>query len=189
MSKPERRDPEKEAFWRSTIHDYRKSGLGQTEYCRQHGLNVNSLNAWIRIIKSRDEERRVGNSRRRKKDEEPYWSFVLDDWQQSGLTLKEFARGRRLKYQSLCYWKAKILPDVSDDEVVSAGSGQLAADSFIPVRVIEPSEEPARGKPARAVTQQSDSLEIVLRCGRVIRLSSHCEPAFLIAVISAIEAC
>jgi hypothetical protein len=186
MSKPERRDPEKEAFWRSTIHDYRKSGLGQTEYCGQHGLNVNSLNAWVRIIKSRDEERRLDNSRRRKKDEEPYWSSVLDAWQKSGLTLKEFARGRRLNLQSLCYWKAKILADVSDEE---AGSGQVASDSFIPVRILDSSEEPARGEPARPVTQQRAVLEIVLRCGRLIRLTSQCEPAFLIAVISAIEAC
>ena len=35
MSKPERRDPAKEKFWRETIADYRGSELSQLEFCAQ----------------------------------------------------------------------------------------------------------------------------------------------------------
>ncbi|MGH8399176.1 MAG: IS66 family insertion sequence element accessory protein TnpA [Gammaproteobacteria bacterium] len=190
MSKPERRDPEKEKFWRNTISEYRSSGLGQTEFCRQRGLNVNSLNAWVRILKTRDKEQM--SKRRQKVNEkngESYWSAMLSDWQESGLTLRQFAIGRKVNYKSMCRWKNTLLPCLAQNPVSQHhSSAGKPSDSFVPVRVVDTGEEPTIQSNEQAV-RRAGVLEVILRCGRIIRVSPDCRLEFLSAVVSVIERC
>ena len=45
--------PEKAAYWSGHIATWRRSGLSQGAYCRQHGLSQSSLNYWrARLSKS-----------------------------------------------------------------------------------------------------------------------------------------
>ena len=149
MSKPERRDPEKEKFWRRTLLEYRSSGLGQTEFCRQRGVNVNSLNAWARILRARDGEEMKSKSRTSVKS------------------------GRR----SL----------VSTANLAELGdrSNEIMPESFVPVEVVDSSREVT--KPKSDVAVQSHFLEVLLRRGIVIRVSSQCPQKFLGEVVSMLD--
>jgi hypothetical protein len=51
-----RRDLEKESFWRDQIKAHKLSGLSRSVFCRQHQLNVNALSKWTQIVKKRDLE-------------------------------------------------------------------------------------------------------------------------------------
>ena len=46
------RDPGREAFWRQTLADFRKSGLSVREFCRREKLHESAFYAWRRTIKS-----------------------------------------------------------------------------------------------------------------------------------------
>jgi hypothetical protein len=56
MSTTRQRDPHKERFWRRSLRQWRNSGLGIAEFCRQQGLAAASFHAWRRILAQRDLE-------------------------------------------------------------------------------------------------------------------------------------
>lgn len=39
--------------WQSIIDDWQQSGLSQSQYCRQHSINVNRFYAWKHLLKTR----------------------------------------------------------------------------------------------------------------------------------------
>jgi hypothetical protein len=49
-----RRDPEREAFWRSVVLRQVASGLSVRAFCRQQGLAESAFHAWRRTIAERD---------------------------------------------------------------------------------------------------------------------------------------
>jgi hypothetical protein len=46
-------------FWREHVHAWRRSGERRDDYCREHGLNVQTFNLWVGRL--RDELRPGGN--------------------------------------------------------------------------------------------------------------------------------
>jgi hypothetical protein len=38
--------PDREAFWRDTLADWKRSGLAVTQFCRQHRLNLSNFYRW-----------------------------------------------------------------------------------------------------------------------------------------------
>jgi hypothetical protein len=187
MSKPERRDLAKESFWRKTVADYRSSRLGPAEFCRQRGLNVNTLNSWARILRARDAET-VSRNRRKDQNDEAFWWSALDDWRQSSLTLKDFARGRKLNYRRLLRWKHKVLSESAARPAETTVDTQELGASFVPVRVVDSIEPPVTSKPISDREQSSGVIEVVLKCGRTIRVHD-CQPEVLRAMVLAVESC
>jgi transposase-like protein len=47
------RDPGREAFWRQTLANFRKSGLSVREFCRREKLHESAFYAWRRTIRER----------------------------------------------------------------------------------------------------------------------------------------
>ena len=52
------RDPGREAFWRQTLANFRKSGLFVREFCRREKLHESAFYAWRRTIKERGPRQR-----------------------------------------------------------------------------------------------------------------------------------
>jgi transposase-like protein len=50
----QRRDPERERFWREAVAGHRKSGLSVRAFCRQRGLSEPNFYAWRRQLEERD---------------------------------------------------------------------------------------------------------------------------------------
>jgi hypothetical protein len=188
MAKPERRDPEKERFWRKTIVDYHASGLGQAEFCRQRGINVNSLNAWARIIRARDAENVAlqKKANKQKRNGEHYWFRILDDWQQSGLPLNDFARRKKINYRTLLRWKQKLLPELTGapTQAKEAPLARENVNDFVPVQIIDEQRSP---KSNFQSTEKTVAIEIVMRSGHVIRIPQDCRPELLSSLLAAIE--
>ena len=56
MAKPERRDPDKEKFWRRMVQRWQRSRWTARDFCEEHGLSEASFYAWRREIARRDQE-------------------------------------------------------------------------------------------------------------------------------------
>jgi hypothetical protein len=54
MSTTKPRDLSKERFWRRRLREWRNSGLGIAEFCRQQGVSAPSFYAWRRTLAQRD---------------------------------------------------------------------------------------------------------------------------------------
>lgn len=51
------RDDAKEAFWKSHLDGWKKSGLSKRAYCTEHNLAYSSLMSWRREIEIREREK------------------------------------------------------------------------------------------------------------------------------------
>jgi hypothetical protein len=47
------------AFWEGHVRDWRRGGLSQTKYCREHGLSKHGLSYWKRRLDGDDKEQPV----------------------------------------------------------------------------------------------------------------------------------
>jgi hypothetical protein len=54
VSRPHRRDPKLEQFWRTTLAKWTQSGLNIRDFCRKHRLAEPSFYSWRREIAARD---------------------------------------------------------------------------------------------------------------------------------------
>ncbi|QDV17750.1 hypothetical protein Pan153_24050 [Gimesia panareensis] len=52
----QRRNPNREAFWRTTISDRMQSGLSIRAFCEREGLSEPTYHYWRRELKKRDAE-------------------------------------------------------------------------------------------------------------------------------------
>jgi hypothetical protein len=56
MSTKNWRDPAKERFWRTTVRQWRRSGLSVRAFCQQQCLSEPNFYAWRRILAERQAE-------------------------------------------------------------------------------------------------------------------------------------
>jgi hypothetical protein len=56
MAKGQRRNPEREAFWRDVLARQAKSSLSVLAFCKREGVLDSSFYTWRRRIKARDRE-------------------------------------------------------------------------------------------------------------------------------------
>ena len=56
-----RRDAEKEQYWRGVFEAQGASGKTVLEFCREKGLNANSIDGWRRELRMRDSEKAAGD--------------------------------------------------------------------------------------------------------------------------------
>ena len=105
-----RRDLEKESFWRDKIKAHRLSGLSRSTFCRQHQLNLNALSKWTQIIKMRDLETKTSGRKttRTKSYSADERRRLVERWKSSGLSQVEFCRKEGLFDWQLSDWKGRI---------------------------------------------------------------------------------
>ena len=98
---------------------------------------------------------------------------VLAGWQGSGLTLREFGRRRGIPVSTLSWWR-KVLRNAG--ETVKAGSNSEPAGAAVVF-----TEVPPRAR----VAMPGSVMEIVLRSGHVLRVSSGADLDTLQRVLQA----
>ena len=47
-------------YWKEKVSQFQKSGLSQSEFCRQHGLKLSSLNYWYHSFPNSRQETKKG---------------------------------------------------------------------------------------------------------------------------------
>jgi hypothetical protein len=96
---------------------------------------------------------------------ERLWRQRLKEWQRSGQTGRDFCQRHGLSEPSFYCWRREI---AKRDREPAAAERQAA---FVPVRVVA-----------------SAPIDVVLRCGRVVRVPAGFDAAQLRAVVQALEA-
>lgn len=145
--------------------------------------------------------------------QEQFRTTTVERWERSGLTQREFSRREGIQEWQLSYWKHQVQANrkkraacevqvrASDrglrhgkerarkmyehKQSTEAQADRSEGSPFVPVQLVDFSEE--HSDSGRDVNGSCCVLEVVLRCGRVIRVSSGCQPNFLRAVVSAVE--
>ncbi|MGA9208686.1 MAG: hypothetical protein WB347_12845 [Terriglobales bacterium] len=84
------RDPGREAFWRQTVANFRKSGLSVREFCRREKLHESAFYAWRRTIKER-------GPRQRGRKPPAFVPLVLGDMHPAASITLELRGGRFLR--------------------------------------------------------------------------------------------
>jgi hypothetical protein len=120
---------------------------------------------------------------------EQYWRNVLDEWRVSEESAAVFCRRHGYKYYLFQDWRRVVAQ--RDAERAAAvtkrrsnkarrtrkHSNDRLAD-FVPARLIETPPAP----PSVNV-----NMEVVLRCGMIVRITSECRPDFVSSVVAALE--
>lgn len=186
------RNSDVEKFWRRAIERQKASGLTVRQFCAAEGLKDYSLWYWGRRLQAREHVARGSDSRGnrntpstlRRTKREKFWTVLLEEWQKSGLSLKEYARRRKVGYKALCRWRRQLLPELSSQPEHNQSRHQKKpTPEFATVRLADEPEE----FHTNTSEDIGNVIEIVLKNTRLIRVSSNCSLAFLSRVVSALE--
>jgi hypothetical protein len=113
---------------------------------------------------------------------EKFWRRSIRQQQRSGLTVRAFCLREGLKEGAFRWWRQALAR--RDREVAATtqadreGEPIEAAPTFLPVRLLDPEEIPARPSPP---------IEVVLRTGPTIRVPSGFDPRTLGQVLAVLE--
>ena len=112
------------------------------------------------------------------------WSRLVAAWRQSGQNSKVFAELYGLNRGTLLYWSYRLAKASNPASAKEKGPAQAAG--FLPVQVMD---EPASVPEPEGISLDSGSLEVVTRCGRVIRCSGAVDVNALRTMLQAVESC
>lgn len=102
---------------------------------------------------------------------------LVDAWRRSGLSQRAFAQQRQIQPHLVSYW-ARQFP--ASQPIAASAPAAAAVTDFVEVTVARP--EPSSSRVARS----GSPLEILLRCGAVVRVVPGVDPALLRIVVSAL---
>lgn len=114
------------SYWSVHVEAWRRSGLAQEAYCRQHGLSRNTFRRWLAVleaanvlqIKDRERRRRARqplSADRRSKAVQAFWAMHVEALNWCGLSLRDYATAHQLSPHSLKRWRDLI--DGGDVEI------------------------------------------------------------------------
>lgn len=103
-----------------------------------------------------------------------YWAEQVAAWAQSGLSQLEFCRQQGINGGTFAWWKRRLLRGRAGELPKERGRPPRASGRFVEVRLTGAS---------------SATYEVVLACGRSIRVPSQFDPQILSRLIAAVESC
>ena len=168
MVKRKVRDADLEKFWRQAHERQKASGLSVTAFCQSEGLKDYTFWWWGRELKARD---RASAATKVSKDSVKRKRNLHTGDPEPTVESPEPAVEKKAKKQN-----APTTAQCDHDN--------RPENDFAPVRVVGDEEEVAADTKSTAV---SSIVEIVLKCGRLIRISSDCPPEFLTKIVAAVE--
>ena len=102
------------------------------------------------------------------------WRRIVDDWRQSGLSAREFAKGKGISAGMIYAWSSRL-----GKQGTSLPPVPPTAPKFLPVAIIEEASSVLPGR--------SDLFEVVLPRGEVIRVLPGADLAQLGRVVAALR--
>ena len=126
-------------------------------------------------------------------DRERYWRGVLRDCRSSGLSRAAFCRGRGINYQTLSSWQRRIEAGRSADRrglskpaAARAGGGIAGRGLFMELPLARAGvcpAGPAAGAVATGAASPAAHFEILLACGRMVRVPAGFDDGELARVL------
>ena len=131
---------------------------------------------------------------------EHHWRGVLKDWQASALNGAEFCRSHEINYSQFKDWQKIIRRRDAETAVSTArksgwpkgkprknAAKRVKQQSSISTRKIAFVAAKIKEPVVVSDSTRTAEMEIILRCGTVLRIDSNCEPNFLSMVVAALE--
>lgn len=127
---------------------------------------------------------------RRDEGKEQFWRAAVAEHRQSGLSVREFCKGRQLVENSFYAWRREILK--RDAAAIPADGGTAAAGDrqrgLVPVEVV-PAGKKFSGRAGASASQLALArLEIVSPEGWVLRFEAETRPATIAALVDVLGA-
>jgi len=97
-----------------------------------------------------------------------FWQMVMETWQDSGLSVRQFCKNEGLSEPSFYFWRRKL------NQTKSTPGSQQATVSGAFIEVSIPSNAPA-------------ALELVLSSGNILRIGTAADSSALSRVISVLR--
>ncbi len=107
-------------------------------------------------------------------EREAGWRERIADWSRSGETITQYCERRGLSRWTFYDWKRKLTTRVG------------VTSPFVPVQVVKGSSK-RKVVPSPATPVTGAGVEVVLDCGRRLRLERGFDPATLTAAVAALE--
>ena len=101
-------------------------------------------------------------------DQRQFWQMVLETFNSSGLSVRQFCQQEGLSEPSFYSWRKRL----SKPQKSSVTKGQPQSDQFIQVSM---------------PTAKSGALELVLASGHKLRIPSDIDTTFLTGILSAVK--
>lgn len=131
---------------------------------------------------------------------EHHWRGVLKDWQASAVNGAEYCRRHAINYTQFKDWQKIIRRRDAEPSSTSRKSGwpkgkprkkkvaQIPDSSsaaslgagFVSVKLKD-------SAPVATPPSSSADMEIILRCGTILRITSLCQPSFVSSMVTALE--
>ena len=126
---------------------------------------------------------------RRDEGKEQFWRAAVAEHWQSGLSVREFCKGRQLVENSFYAWRREILK--RDAAAIPADGGTAAASDgrgLVPVEVV-PAGTKFSGRAGASASQPALArLELVSPEGWVLRFEAETRPATIAALVDVLGA-
>jgi hypothetical protein len=127
---------------------------------------------------------------------ERYWRGIIQDWISSGKSGAEFCRLHGLKWYLLKEWRKNI--QKRDADMATARQRVKSSRSTNPSPVSKtPKKMPSLAQfvpavitdshPAKTPASNESTIELILSCGMMLRITSACRPDFLSSIVTALE--
>ncbi len=127
---------------------------------------------------------------------ERYWRGIIQDWISSGKSGAEFCRLHGLKWYLLKGWRKNI--QTRDAELATARRVKsLHSTTRAPVSKAPKTKKQllpqfvsaiiTDSHAAKAPASHESTIELILQCGMVLRITPACRPDFLLSIVTALE--
>ena len=119
-----------------------------------------------------------------KLEREKYWRRKVAQWQESKLSLSQFAKTNQLHYKALSRWKIKFIGAEPSTNKKASTFKQNAAKvhELVPVHLLDTTKDCTNS------SRLPVALELLLLNGRTLRFDKSCPLEFLSSLIPVAEA-
>ncbi len=127
---------------------------------------------------------------------ERYWRGIVQEWKSSGKSGAEFCRLHGLKWYLLKEWqkniqkrdaemattkqRGKALRSANQSTVTQTPKKTQSLTQFVPAIITD-------SHPAKPLALNESTIELILPCGMILRITSACRPEFLSSIVTALE--
>lgn len=157
------RNKTKELSWRKVLADFRASGLSQTEFCKQQGVDLKKFGWWKRELTRRDAAVSTNAPvlKRNKEGELAYWRKILTRFKTGNLSKYEFCEKEGIKPAAFSWWRGELQRRDTARSVDFARPQVSAENMFVPVQVSEPkASRPAAPSPIAEIELSTRTVRI-----------------------------
>ena len=129
----------------------------------------------------------MGNGKGRRREREAYWRGRIKEQAGSGLSVSGFCRREGISPNSFYGWRRKITKrdgELRQEEKGAGSCDSIRGELFVPVSIVGCGDGPGQ---VQAKRPEGSLIEVVLSCGRLVRVGPGFDSETLRLLISVLD--